>query len=64
MCCSGAALFIDYGENYTQSDTLRAFKQHRQVHFLEEPGQVDLTADVDFASFAHVAKTGVRACCR
>lgn len=51
----GAALLIDYGNDFTQADTLRAFKQHRQVNVLSEPGQVDMTADVDFASCGRVA---------
>jgi len=46
----GAALLIDYGENFTQSDSLRAFKKHKQVNLLSEPGVVDITADVDFAA--------------
>lgn len=51
----GAGLFIDYGENHVQADSIRAFKSHQQVHFLSEPGIVDITADVDFASIATVA---------
>lgn len=51
----GAGLFIDYGENYTQSDTLRGFKSHKQVNSLSEPGIVDITADVDFAACARAA---------
>jgi len=44
----GAALFIDYGENHTQSDSLRGYYRHKQVNFLSMPGNVDITADVDF----------------
>jgi NADH dehydrogenase [ubiquinone] 1 alpha subcomplex assembly factor 7 len=43
----GAALFIDYGEEGT-ADTLRAFSRHEQVPLTSRPGQVDVTADVDF----------------
>mmetsp|Transcript_4441 Transcript_4441/g.4987 ORF Transcript_4441/g.4987 Transcript_4441/m.4987 type:complete len:746 (+) Transcript_4441:58-2295(+) len=43
----GAALIIDYGENGT-ADTLRAFSRHQQVPLTSRPGQVDVTADVDF----------------
>jgi NADH dehydrogenase [ubiquinone] 1 alpha subcomplex assembly factor 7 len=43
----GAALIIDYGEEGT-TDTLRAFSRHRQVPLTSRPGQVDVTADVDF----------------
>lgn len=46
--CRGAALFIDYGEDRTQEDSLRGFKNHKQVSVLSEPGTVDVTADVDF----------------
>ena len=44
----GAALFADYGERCHQADTLRAFKDHKQMSILSEPGLVDLTADVNF----------------
>jgi NADH dehydrogenase [ubiquinone] 1 alpha subcomplex assembly factor 7 len=44
---TGAALIIDYGEDGT-TDTLRAFSRHRQVPLTSRPGQVDVTADVDF----------------
>lgn len=44
---TGAALIIDYGEEGT-ADTLRAFSRHRQVPLTSRPGQVDVTADVDF----------------
>lgn len=53
--CSGASLIIDYGENFTQADSLRGFKKHTQVDFLSEPGLVDMTADVDFSACARVA---------
>ena len=43
----GVALMIDYGQDGT-SDTLRAFSKHQQVPLTSYPGQVDVTADVDF----------------
>ena len=43
----GVALLIDYGQDGT-ADTLRAFSNHRQVSLTSRPGQVDVTADVDF----------------
>jgi len=52
--CRGAALFIDYGEDRTQEDSLRGFKSHKQVSVLSEPGTVDVTADVDFFCAARV----------
>ncbi len=58
----GAALFIDYG--YARSacgDTLQALRAHKPHDPLIEPGSADLTAHVDFASFAAAARsTGAR----
>ncbi len=53
----GAALFIDYG--YFPSacgDTLQAVRRHRTHAVLDDPGNADLTAHVDFAAFAHAAE--------
>ena len=48
----GAALIIDYGhEQPGFGDTLQAVKRHRRHDALDEPGNADLTAHVDF--FAH-----------
>ncbi|MCL4765951.1 MAG: SAM-dependent methyltransferase [Hyphomicrobiaceae bacterium] len=48
-----AALFIDYGHTRTAfGDTLQAVRQHRYASPFECPGEVDLTAHVDFAAFA------------
>ena len=54
----GAALFIDYGPDgggedgkfIGTGDTLRGYSRHEQVPFLSRPGQVDITADVDFVA--------------
>jgi len=48
--CGGAALVIDYGTNHPNANTLQAVQKHQMKHVLEEPGQVDLTALVDFKS--------------
>lgn len=58
----GAALFIDYGEDETQADTLRGLKAHSMVDVRSEPGLVDLSADVDFSALRMVAEKvpGVR----
>ena len=49
----GRALFIDYGPAQPEpGDTLQALKAHRKVDPLDAPGTADLTARVDFASFA------------
>jgi SAM-dependent MidA family methyltransferase len=53
----GAALFIDYGHVFSGiADTLQALKDHRPVPVLHEPGEVDLTAHVDFAAMARSAR--------
>lgn len=46
----GAALIADYGHCGEKEITLRAFKDHQlQDDPLENPGQADVTADVDFS---------------
>jgi SAM-dependent MidA family methyltransferase len=52
----GAALIIDYGEEGS-SDSIRGFAKHKQVPFLSRPGQVDVTADVDFGALKHVVNS-------
>ncbi len=32
----GAAILIDYGEDYTQEDSLRGYQNHKQVHILSQ----------------------------
>ncbi len=56
----GAALLIDYGHSSPGlGDTLQAIKNHGYVPVLEEPGQVDLTAHVDFSALMDIAhRTG------
>jgi NADH dehydrogenase [ubiquinone] 1 alpha subcomplex assembly factor 7 len=52
----GAALIIDYGHGEKAcGDTLQAARRHRYCGILDEPGSADLTAHVDFASFAEAA---------
>ena len=46
----GAALFVDYGNDFAPSDSLRGIRDHKFCHPLERPGDIDLTADVDFAA--------------
>ena len=53
----GAALFIDYG--YVPSApgaTLAAVRRHAGAAVLDAPGSADLSAHVDFASFAEAAR--------
>jgi len=52
----GVLLAIDYG--YDQSavgDTLQAVRQHQPVPVLQQPGEADLTAHVDFAALVRSA---------
>ena len=57
----GAVLLIDYGEQFTQGNSLRAYKKHNQVSLYSEPGMVDITADVDFSLCKKTAeKSGVK----
>lgn len=46
----GAALIIDYGHDRPSQDSLRGIKDHKFVNVLMEPGEVDLSAFVDFAA--------------
>lgn len=53
----GAGLFIDYGYGKpTGRLSLQAIKDHAAVKTLDSPGEVDLSADVDFGALALVAK--------
>ncbi|GBP60018.1 Protein arginine methyltransferase NDUFAF7 homolog, mitochondrial [Eumeta japonica] len=45
----GIALIVDYGHEGEKGDTFRAFHKHKIVNPLENPGECDLTADVDFS---------------
>lgn len=49
MAQKGAALIIDYGYDEVHvGDTLQAVKNHQFSPVLEDPGEADLTAHVDF----------------
>jgi NADH dehydrogenase [ubiquinone] 1 alpha subcomplex assembly factor 7 len=53
----GAAWFIDYG--YCRSrggPTLAALRRHSATGLLDDPGECDLSAHVDFAAFAAAAR--------
>ncbi|KAF9787471.1 S-adenosyl-L-methionine-dependent methyltransferase [Thelephora terrestris] len=45
----GAALMVDYGGDHLHGDSFRAFKNHKLVDVFHQPGECDLTANVDFA---------------
>ncbi len=50
----GAALFVDYGygDEAAFGETLQAVGRHKFADILERPGEVDLSAHVDFAALA------------
>jgi len=52
----GAALALDYGEAYSAGDTLQAMRRHGFVDPLAEPGEADLTAQVDFGALARAGR--------
>ncbi|KOS18416.1 NADH dehydrogenase complex I [Escovopsis weberi] len=53
---SGAALILDYGTSDTVPiNSLRGIRHHRIVSPFSAPGQVDLSADVDFTAIAEAA---------
>lgn len=56
---SGAALIMDYGTQSTiPINSLRGIQGHKNVPTLSAPGQVDVSADVDFTSLAEAAIEG------
>lgn len=48
----GTAMVVDYGDAEITKDTLRAFRDHKEVHVFDQPGTADLTADVNFGHIA------------
>ena len=58
----GAGLFIDYGHVASAAgETLQAVGRHTYADLLSTPGEVDLTAHVDFEILAHMLESlGVR----
>jgi NADH dehydrogenase [ubiquinone] 1 alpha subcomplex assembly factor 7 len=53
----GAALFVDYGYFPSRpGPTLAAVRRHAAASVLDDPGEVDLSAHVDFAAFAEAAQ--------
>ena len=59
----GAALIIDYGKDNAIGDTLQAVKNHKPVEVLEEPGECDLSAWVDFSAIKQAANTAGATVC-
>jgi NADH dehydrogenase [ubiquinone] 1 alpha subcomplex assembly factor 7 len=53
----GAALIVDYGyDRSAAGDTLQALRRHGPADPLQDPGEVDLTAHVDFAALARAVR--------
>ena len=53
----GAALIVDYGHDWPGiGDTLQAVRRHRPHGVLDDPGDADLTAHVDFYALAAAAR--------
>ena len=52
----GVAMVIDYGHEAGSGDTLQAVGGHRYASPLENPGEQDLTAHVDFAALRAAAE--------
>lgn len=52
----GAALIVDYGFEYSMGQsTFQALSKHKYVDVLSSPGDVDLTAHVDFGALRNAA---------
>lgn len=44
----GCGLIIDYGDDHVFGDSFRAFSNHKLVDVFDQPGDCDLTSNVDF----------------
>lgn len=53
----GAAIFIDYGYEFTHGWSIRGIQNHEFVSIYREPGDVDLSTNVDFAALTRAALT-------
>ncbi|OQS07414.1 hypothetical protein THRCLA_00559 [Thraustotheca clavata] len=51
----GAALIVDYGRDHPSEVSLRGIQNHEFVSVLREPGDVDLSIDVDFSTLRRYA---------
>jgi NADH dehydrogenase [ubiquinone] 1 alpha subcomplex assembly factor 7 len=53
----GAALIVDYGHaDHRTGETLQGIRGHETRSFLENPGETDLSAHVDFAALTEAAR--------
>lgn len=55
---NGAALIVDYGgrEDKTGGDSVRAISKHKEVGLIENAGECDVTADVNFDHLSHAVQ--------
>ena len=54
----GAALFIDYGHSDGRmGSSIQAVKDHARIGLFDAPGESDITAHVDFAQMAQIARS-------
>jgi len=60
MKCGGGCVIIDYGDNEAATCSLRGIKSHEFVHPLLDPGQVDLSADVNFDYLKHAVRSVIK----
>ncbi len=51
----GVAIVVDYGNWRSRGDTLQALRGHRSEGILDNPGEADLSAHVDFEALALAA---------
>ncbi|CEG49218.1 nadh dehydrogenase [Plasmopara halstedii] len=51
----GGALIVDYGYDHPSALSLRGIQNHKFVSVLREPGDVDLSIDVDFSTLRRFA---------
>ena len=56
----GAALIADYGYVSGSGETLQALSKHQYVNPLENPGEYDITAHVDFSALKRSAEAYVQ----
>lgn len=56
----GAALIIDYGNDFAADASLRGIRNAAFTQFLDSPGAADVTADVDFRALRLAARAATR----
>ena len=49
-------LFLDYGKKSIHGDSLRGFKNHKQISPFSNPGETDWTTDVRWGRFSDLSK--------